>query len=663
MSRAAFRRRSFPGLNPSMTAMIPPAALRRSATPSRKHRDAEKHFQQGVQWMQAGRWDDAARAFDKAVQGNPGDPVIWLNLAQARRKTGKLSAAIDAARRARHIDAGLTIAVRLEAACLSEQHRYAEAAALLGDLPISRDDDPELHFARGYALLQQHRAQEAIEPLVDALARKPDHVAAHVQLGNAFQLLDLHEEAMQCFGTAALLEPDNPAYASAALYEALHACRWDELPAMRAQLDERLAKRPDIAAVPFMFLGVSGSRAQQYAVACAYTRSQFGSITPLPARKPARPADDRIRLAYLSNDLHQHATAYLVAELFEKHDRTRFELTLYSYGIDDGSPMRRRLQQSADRFVDVAQCSDREIAERIRADGIDILVDLKGYTRQARPSILAYRPAPVQVNFLGYPGTMGPGLADYLIGDPVVTPLNHAEHYSEKLALMPHSYQPNDRQRRIGDTPSRANCGLPDQGFVFCCFNNTYKITPEIFAIWCRLLAAVPGSVLWLLECSPKARSNLLRHAQSAGIDAARIVFAKPLPLAEHLGRLRNADLVLDTLPYNAHTTASDALWAGVPIVTCPGETFASRVAASLCAAAGLPALVTRSLDEYEAKALQLAATPDDLDALRRHLEERRESLPLFDSARFTAALEDLYGRMNERWQAGEPPAHLGAAA
>jgi predicted O-linked N-acetylglucosamine transferase (SPINDLY family) len=645
-----------------MTAMIPPAALRAKTGPNRTQSGGEKHFQTGLQSAQAGRWDEAARAFERATQARPTDPIIWLNLAQARRKSGKLSAATDAARRARQLDPKLLVATRLEAACLTEQHRYDEAAALLGDLPVSKDDDPELHFARGYALLQQHQPREAIKPLMDALARRPHFVSAHVQLGNAFQLLNLHEEAMHCFGTAALLEGDNPAYTSAAMYEARHACRWDELPALRAQLDVQLKKRSDIPAVPFMFLSLSESRAQQHAVAHAYTRSQFGAIKPLPPAKACeRKAGERIRLAYLSNDLHQHATAYLVAELFERHDRSKFELTLYSYGIDDGSEMRRRLQRAADHFVDVARQSDREIAERIRADGIDILVDLKGYTRQARPAVLAYRPAPVQVNFLGYPGTMGPGLADYLIGDPVVTPLDHAADYSEKLALLPHSYQPNDRQRRIGEQPGREQCGLPAQGFVFCCFNNAYKITPEIFAIWCRLLNAVPGSVLWLLECSPQARDNLLRAAQAQGIGAERIVFARPLPLADHLGRLRNADLVLDTLPYNAHTTASDALWAGVPIVTCPGETFASRVAASLCTAVGLPEMVANSLDSYEELALALARDAQRLEALRARLTAQASGSPLFDTDRYAAHLEQLYECMAARAAQGLAPEHLTA--
>jgi len=646
-----------------MTAMIPPVALAQGARHAHPRREGDKHFQSAQGHMQAGRWEQAAAALERAAKALPNDAVVWLSLAQSRRKSGRLAAAIDAAQRARKLDPGLLVALRLEAACLSEQHRYEEAAALLGDLPISAEDDHELHFARGYALLQQHRAQEAVAPLMDALARKPDHVGSHVQLGNAFQLLGLHEEALQCFGTAALLETDNPAYASAALYEALHACKWSELPALRAQLAERIAKRPDIPAVPFMFLALSSDRAQQHAVARAYATSQFGAIKPLPPRKLAADAAGtaRIRLGYLSNDLHQHATAFLVAELFERHDRGRFEVVLYSYGIDDGSDMRRRLQRAADRFVDVAQQSDREIAERIRADGIDVLIDLKGYTRQARSAVLAYRPAPVQVNFLGYPGTMGPGLADYLIGDPIVTPLDHAADYSEKLALMPHSYQPNDRQRRIGPQPSRVDCGLPEQGVVFCSFNNAYKITPEVFAIWCRLLNAVPGSVLWLLECTAQARDNLLRAAQAVGVDAARIVFAKPLPLADHLGRLQNADLVLDTLPYNAHTTASDALWAGVPIVTCPGETFASRVAASLCHAAGLVETVVGSLAEYEALALRLARDPDRLRALRERLRADSKDAPLFDSARYAAHLEDLFERMHARARQGLAPEALRA--
>jgi predicted O-linked N-acetylglucosamine transferase (SPINDLY family) len=321
--------------------------------------------------------------------------------------------------------------------------------------------------------------------------------------------------------------------------------------------------------------------------------------------------------------------------------------------------MRRRLESAAEHFVEVSTQSDREIAERILSDEIDVLVDLKGHTYKTRSTVLAYRPAPIQVNFLGYPGTLGPGLADYIIGDQIVTPADHSVDYSEKLALMPHTYQPNDRNRKVGMRPPREDCGLPASGFVFCCFNNAYKITRPVFSIWCRLLLAVEGSVLWLMDCNHQARTNLLREATAARVDASRIVFASPLPLSEHLGRLQNADLVLDTFPYNAHTTASDALWSGVPIVTRPGETFASRVAASLLIAAGLPQLVTNSIEDYEHLALSMARSPDLLARTRAELAAQRAVCPLFDSLSYTRSLESLYTRMFDRYISGLPPDHL----
>jgi predicted O-linked N-acetylglucosamine transferase (SPINDLY family) len=365
----------------------------------------------------------------------------------------------------------------------------------------------------------------------------------------------------------------------------------------------------------------------------------------------------RIRVGYLSSDFHGHPVAYLAAEIFELHDRERFETFLFSYGPDDGSPMRRRLESGCDRFVDVAGASDEAAAQRIHDDRIQVLVDLKGYTADDRPGIAARRPAPIQVNWLGFPGTMGADWIDYVIADATIVPPEHEADYAERVVRMPWCYQPNDRRRpSVSKAPSRSACGLPEGGLVFCCFNQSYKIGPELFARWMRILERAPGSVLWLLDDNRQATDNLRGAAARHGVAPERLVFAPIRPLAEHLARYATADLVLDTFPYTSHTTGSDALWAGCPLITILGQTFASRVAASLAASAGLEALVVRSFDEYEALALRLARDRDELEALRRRLRDRRDALPLFDSPRFTRELEVAYARMWARFVAGKAP-------
>jgi protein O-GlcNAc transferase len=365
----------------------------------------------------------------------------------------------------------------------------------------------------------------------------------------------------------------------------------------------------------------------------------------------------RIKIGYLSEDYREHATAYLMAELFEKHDRARFEITAYSYGPDDNSPMRSRLMKAFDSFVDVRSFTDREAAQKIHDDGIDILIDLKGLTGESRYDIAAYRPAPVQVNFLGYPGTMGASFIDYIIADRFIIPEDQEKYYSEKVVCLPDCYQPNDTHRVIAETtPTRKECGLPEQAFVFCCFNISYKIKPQTFDIWMRLLQKLPGSVLWLFEANQSVNANLKQEAARRGIDPERLIFAPRARLPEHLARHRRADLFLDTLPINAHTTTSDALWAGLPVLTCAGNTFAGRVAGSLLKAAHLPELIVMSSAEYETLALQLAQQPEKLAAIRRKLEQTRLQMPLFDIEMFTRNLEKSYQTMWDIWQAGENP-------
>ena len=369
---------------------------------------------------------------------------------------------------------------------------------------------------------------------------------------------------------------------------------------------------------------MSGSAAAQLACARTFVADRFpAAATPL--WRGERYRHDRIRVAYLSADFHEHATAHLIAGLFEMHDAARFELTAVSFGPETGDPMRERLRRAFPHFVDVRDRSDRDVAAMLRESEIDIAVDLKGFTANSRTGILALRPAPVQVNYLGYPGTMGAPYIDYIIADRHVIPPDHDIHYTEKVVRLPDAYQVNDATRRIAEpAPTRAEAGLPEAGFVFCCFNSNYKITPEIFAVWMRLLERVPGSVLWLLEGNPLASENLRAEAKRRGVAPDRLIFAPTLPADLHLARHRLADLFLDTRPVNAHTTASDALWAGLPLVTCVDDAFAGRVAASLLHAVGLPELVARDLEQYEAIALRVATTSSLRSELRARLAQNR---------------------------------------
>jgi predicted O-linked N-acetylglucosamine transferase (SPINDLY family) len=365
----------------------------------------------------------------------------------------------------------------------------------------------------------------------------------------------------------------------------------------------------------------------------------------------------RIRVAYVSADFHAHATAVLMAGVFEHHDRAKFETFAISFGRDDGSPSRARLRKGVERFLDVRGQSDADIARLMRGLEIDIAVDLKGYTSEARPAVFSLRPAPVQVNYLGFPGTMGAPFMDYLIADPIVVPETDKPFYSEQIVRLPDTYQANDGTREISDAPvDRARAGLPPSGFVFCCFNNSYKIQPAVFDVWMRLLNSVQESVLWLLADNDAATNNLKREASKRDIDPDRLVFAPRCPLPEHLARHRLADLFLDTLPYNAHTTASDALWAGLPVLTCKGRTFAGRVAASILHAAGFPELVTESLEDYEALAMHLARDRAVLAKMKSRLAAERATMTLFDAAHFTRNLEAAYATMHERRARNLPP-------
>ena len=451
-------------------------------------------------------------------------------------------------------------------------------------------------------------------------------------------------------------------------------CEWDDFDDWPALALAAMADPAVAALSPFHLLSLPGiTAAQQRACATqwmaerlhastadrALLAAEFAAGTALSLARTALPGAPML-FGYLSVVFQQHSTALLMVEMLEAHDAFGFELHAYSYGADDGLGMRERLDRAFARFTDISALDDLQAARAIHADGIDILVDLKGYTAGSRTALLTYRPAPLQVSFLGYPGTLGGTFCDYLVSDRFVTPDGAAADYSEALACMPASYQPHGRRADVGARPTRASAGLPETGLVLCCFNQAWKFTPAVFDVWCAVLDSAPGSVLWLLH-SDQAEGNLRREAMRRGIAPHRLVFAPDLPQAAHLNRLQLADLVLDTLPYNAHTTASDALWAGVPVLTCAGDTFASRVAGSLLQAVDLGELVTHDLGDYAGLALALAADPPRLHALRADLAARRLDAPLFDVAAYARGLESLFVQMWQRHRDGLPPRALQA--
>jgi predicted O-linked N-acetylglucosamine transferase (SPINDLY family) len=469
-----------------------------------------------------------------------------------------------------------------------------------------------------------------------------------------------YAQAIAAADRAIALDPDNVAGARVGIQARLWACDWRRREADEHRVSEEVkAARPIVT--PFYHRAISNSEAESLVLARLWTR-EFTRPTEALWRGE-RYAHERIRVAYSSTDFHDHVVSDVMAGCFEHHDRSRFEATAISLGPDDGSLMRRRITAAFDRFIDVQAMGDFEVAKLLREWEIDIVVDLNGDSGDSRTGIFAHRPAPVQVSFLGYPGTMGLPFFDYIIADPVVIPDRHRIHYAERVVYMPHTYMPTDRTRKsLPKAPSRAEAGLPTNGFVFVCHNFEYKITPEIFDIWMRLLKAVDDSVLWLKSPNPWALINLRREAGARGVAPQRLVFAPRLPEAkDHLARLQLADLFLDTLPYNAHASACDALWAGVPVVTCLGNTFPGRVAASVLHAVGMPELVTTSPAEYEELAAALARDPDRLATIKAKLTHKRYTEPLFDTARFTRDLESAYLIMWTRQQDGLPAASFAA--
>ena len=617
----------------------------------------------GNAWHMAGDHIQAADCYRQLLSMKPDDASAWFNLSVAQAAYGRLADAIASIERLVEINPGHLMAWSRLAELYRQAGRWPDAVGAYQRALVIDPKHRELRVNLGYAYSRLGKWTECFEESYKAWEQGCLDPVAFMNMGNACHALRQHGPALDWYRKGLATTPGHLPLRTEAIHVQQKVCDWTGFDRLREEflVPALVETNTELAPSPFacVALPIAVSPIELRGLADRYAARLVQGITPLPKRLP-QAGGGRIRIGYLSADYHNHATAHLMLSMFGRHDRKRFEIHAYSLGADDGSHYRKRIVADCDSFSDLMGLTDEEAAQRIRFDAIDILVDLKGYTGGARPWILAYRPAPIQVNYLGYPGTMGAGFINYIVADPVVLPPAEFSAYAEAPVLMPHTYQVNDREQPISPkTGDRAAHGLPAQGFVFCCFNSPYKIEPTVFAVWMRLLRALPGSVLWLFAGDPLATKNLRQAATAAGVDPARLVFAPKMNKADHLARHLHADLFLDTLFYNAHTTASDALWAGVPVLTRMGTSFAGRVAASLLRAAGMTELIAASLPAYEALALELAKNPARLAALKQRLMETRLKVPLFDTGLFVRHLETAYDTMVATARRGDPPAPI----
>jgi predicted O-linked N-acetylglucosamine transferase (SPINDLY family) len=616
----------------------------------------QAHFNRGVMLQQSQELDAALESYDRVIAIKPDHAEAHANKAFALYLLKRFDAALASYDKAIAMRPDHATAYLHRGNALKETNQLEAALASYDQAIAIKPDYAEVYSNRGSVLFDLHRIDASLASFDRAIAIKPGYAEAYFNRASVLRVIRRFEAAAADFEAAAALDPDIRFLPGARLEARMQTCDWGEFDAGVAEVATSIeGGKP--ASHPFAFLTFSGSPKLQRRAAEIWVRETCPADDSLGAIHP-RPAHSKIRVGYFSADFRNHPVSFLTAGLIETHDRSAFEVIAFSFGPDGEDDMRRRLRRAFDRFIDVRERSDRQIAELARSLELDIAIDLGGFTEGCRSRIFALRAAPLQLSYLGYLGTMGAPYMDYLVADSIIVPPEYRQHYAEKLLYLP-SYQANDSQRHIADRCfTRDELGLPDSGFVFCCFNANYKIQPATFAGWMRILTQVPGSVLMLSTDSATAVTNLRREALRLGVDPARLVFGARLPLPEYLARYRSADLFLDTLPYNAGTTASDALWAGLPVLTCTGESFASRVAASLLTTLELPDLITSTQAEYERRAIALATDAGRLAQVKQRLAVRRTTAVLFDTRRFARHLENGFRRIYERYQAGLPPEH-----
>lgn len=604
------------------------------------------------------QYEEAILDYDRALAIQPDNAEAHCFRANALRDLRRHQAAIVDYDKAIELEPRFAEAYNGRGSTYAELRNFQEALGSYDQAIEFKSDFHQAYSNRGNVFKELKQWQAALDSHDKAAALNPGFAEAHFNRADVLRRLMQFDAAMAAYDRAFALKPDLPFLPGQRLHASMQVCAWATVEADVSAVTAGV-ERGEPASPPFAVLGVTADPALHRRAAEIWVREQcppdFSLATLLKGNRRGR-----IRVGYFSPDFRQHPVSSLTAELFETHDRSRFEVSAFSYGPDTQDDMRKRLQSAFDRFIDVRDRSDREIALLARRMELDIAVDLGGFTEDCRPRILALRAAPLQISYLGYPGTMAAPYVDYLIADPTIVPPTHRKYYAEKILSL-RSFQPNPSSRRIADElHTREYWGLPRTGFVFCCFNTNYKITPAIFALWMRVLGRVRGSLLWLRSDNQTAIANLKEEARARGIAAERLVFAPKLQAMEaHLARYRAADLFLDTFPYGAHTTASDALWTGLPVLTCAGDSFASRVGASLLNAVEIPELIAATMEQYERLAVELAFDLPRLADIRRRLAGSRDTAVLFDILRYTRDLESVYARIYDRYQAGLPAEHL----
>jgi predicted O-linked N-acetylglucosamine transferase (SPINDLY family) len=617
--------------------------------------DIEALVAQGRQLQRARRYDEALDCFNQALTRDPRQLEALGNRGSVLGSLGRFAEALADYERALVFHPNHAMLLFNRGNALGHLGRHHEALASYEAARAADPKVPELWNNRGNTLRDLKRSDEAIESYSWALMLRPDYAKALYNRGNTYWVDKRQiEPAWQDFEKAFTIEPESDNLRGDLLHLRMHVGVWRDFDTQKRLVDDavRAGRR---AVGPFAYQAISDSPADLKACSEIYAAHRHPAAPPLAMG--SWPGNRKIRVGYLSGEFRQQATSFLMAGLYEAHDKEKFEIVAFDSGWSDGSPLRTRLERSFSKLVDISRLTDAEAARTIFAEKIDILVNLNGYFGENRMGIFARRPAPVQVNYLGFPATLGAPYIDYIIADKIVIPESERHFYTEQAAWLPDSYQANDAKRaEAADTARRADHGLPEKAFVFCSFNQAYKLTPAIFAAWMRILRQAPESVLWLLEGNRYFPPNIRREAEKAGIAAERIVFAPMADWPDHLARMAQADLFLDTAPYNSHTTASDALWVGLPLVTCRGTTFPGRVAESLLKAAGVPELVAEDMPGYEKLAVDLAQDPFLLSALRQKLKANRRTTPLFNTARFARHIETAYRTMREISQAGQPP-------
>ena len=619
---------------------------------------AKEYFLEGCAFLEVEEFSQAEYKFKQSLQLIPDRASTLTNLSATQLKLKKYSEAMATAKKAILIE-NTNIEAYLNLGLIEKEFKKFASAANFFDKALSlKPDYHEAWSNKGNVLNELKRYNEAISHYDKALSLKPDYAEAWSNKGNALNELKRYNEAISHYDKALSIKSDIDWASGNLLHTKMKICSWSGSAESLKDISKKVMMNEKVIN-PFPLLALNDDALLHKKSSEIYIQSRY-PFNPVLEPILKRPQSQKIRVGYFSADFHNHATGYLMAELFELHDKSQFELVGFSFGPIVNDEMRQRLEKSFDQFIEIGKKSDLEVAKLSRDLNIDIAVDLKGFTQDARTGIFAHLAAPIQVNYLGYPGTLGADYIDYIIADKTLISPELQSYYSEKVIYLPNSYQVNDRKRLISDRQfTKQELGLPENRFVFCCFNNNYKILPVTFEGWIRILKAVEGSVLWLLQDNSWAVENLKKEAEKQGIAPDRLVFAKLLPLPEHLARHRLADLFLDTFPCNAHTTTSDALWTGLPVLTLMGSTFASRVAASLLNAVGLPELVTTNQADYEVLAIELAKSPKKLADIKLKLARNRLTTPLFDTPLFTKNLEAAYIKMMERYQADLQPDHV----